>query len=104
MRQVSRESNAIFDFILELYRSCAGDWARLAADTGISMDDLRRFLDYAAVFLGNVGNYFVRIPRRTGKALPKLNRVYPGLRGSKVQPRRNRRILRASLKGLKSRI
>lgn len=59
MRQVSPESIAIFDYILELYRSCAGDWAGLAADTGVLMADLRHFIDFAAVFLGNVGNYFV---------------------------------------------
>lgn len=60
LRQVSPESNSIFDFILELYRSCAGDWTKLVADAGVSMGEICHFLDFAAVFLGNVGNYFVR--------------------------------------------
>jgi hypothetical protein len=59
LRQVSPESNGIFDFILELYRSCAGDWRKFAVDTGVPMSEIRHFMDFAAVFLGNVGNYFV---------------------------------------------
>lgn len=59
LRQVSPESSSIFDFILELFRTYAGDWAKLAAEAKVSMTDLRHFLEYAAVFLGNVGNYFV---------------------------------------------
>jgi hypothetical protein len=26
---------------------------------GIEIEEVKRFLDYAAVFLGNIGNYFV---------------------------------------------
>ena len=61
---MSPESNAIFDFILELYRSCTGDWEKLAANTSVPIANLRHFLEYSAVFLGNVGNYFVRTLHR----------------------------------------
>ena len=38
---------------------CQGNWPKLASWAGIEIDELRRFLDYAAVFFGNIGNYFV---------------------------------------------
>jgi dipeptidyl-peptidase-3 len=44
---------------LEIYKSCEGNWPELASGVGIEIEELRRFLDYAAVFLGNIGNYFV---------------------------------------------
>lgn len=58
--QTSPESISIFQFILEIYKSCEGNWQELASHVGIEYEELRRFLDYAAVFLGNIGNYFVR--------------------------------------------
>ena len=58
-QQVSPESSAIFDFIIELYRACDGDWIKLATQAGVSTTDLEHFLEYAAVFLANVGNYYV---------------------------------------------
>ncbi|KAI1362003.1 peptidase family M49-domain-containing protein [Xylaria arbuscula] len=57
MRQTSPESIAIYDFILELYRSCSGDWDALLGQ-GITSEDLNDFLTYAAAFLSNLGNYF----------------------------------------------
>ena len=57
--QTSPESISIFQFILELYKSCEGKWPKLASRAGIEVEELRRFLNYAAVFLGNIGNYFV---------------------------------------------
>ena len=59
LRQVSPESISIFDFILEVYRSCDGDWPKIATQVNISHDTLTRFLEYAAVFLANIGNYNV---------------------------------------------
>lgn len=59
MQQVSPESPTIFDFILELHRSCAGDWNALVYELDISRETLDRFLIYAATFLSNVGNYYV---------------------------------------------
>lgn len=62
LRQVSPESLSIFDFILELYRVCdEGDWAKLASKAQVLMRELRLFLEYSAIFLGNVGNYYVCI-------------------------------------------
>ncbi|KAK3329182.1 peptidase family M49-domain-containing protein [Apodospora peruviana] len=57
LEQVSPESPIIFDFMLELYRTCAGDWESLV-DSDISIEELRHFSTYAATFLSNVGNYF----------------------------------------------
>ena len=37
----------------------------LAQQVGISHEALERYLDYAAVFLANIGNYYVRVHRST---------------------------------------
>ncbi|KAF9883975.1 hypothetical protein FE257_002416 [Aspergillus nanangensis] len=58
LQQVSPEANGIFDFILALYQLCDGQWERLAIESGVEMDEVEKFLDYAAIFLSNVGNYF----------------------------------------------
>ena len=57
LRQVSPESESIFDFILSLYESCSGDWKKLQQEARISDTTLLYFLEYAAQFLGNAGNY-----------------------------------------------
>ncbi|KAI2629742.1 putative dipeptidylpeptidase III [Hypoxylon sp. NC1633] len=56
-RQVSPESEPIFDLILALYENSGGDWKALQAKAGISDEELDQFLQYAAQFLGNSGNY-----------------------------------------------
>ncbi|MCJ1404909.1 hypothetical protein MMC11_008135 [Xylographa trunciseda] len=78
--QVSPESSSVFDLILELYRSCAGDWGALAEQFSVSANSLQEFLEYAAVFLGNVGNYYGRgdqkfVPRLPKEDLQKLCQV-----------------------------
>lgn len=60
MRQVSPEAILIFDLILELHSSCDGQWSTLLGDGGATETELSAFLDYAALFLSNLGNYFVR--------------------------------------------
>src|SRR6266487_4623455 len=65
MRQVSWEAQYIFDFILETHRACDGKWEMLAQQVGISHEALEGYLDYAAVFLANIGNYYVRVQRST---------------------------------------
>ncbi|KAJ5931357.1 hypothetical protein N7516_005846 [Penicillium verrucosum] len=57
LRQVSPESEPIYDLILSLYHVSNGDWNSLAEKTQVSSEDLRFFLEYAAQFLGNCGNY-----------------------------------------------
>lgn len=59
LRQVSPESNDIFDFITALYHAYGGNWEKLATKTQVDSEEVERFLDYAAMFLSNVGNYFV---------------------------------------------
>lgn len=57
LRQVSPESEPIFDLIIELYHDCNGDWKALQKQANVPDDDMRHFLDYAAQFLGNLGNF-----------------------------------------------
>ncbi|KAI1859479.1 hypothetical protein JX265_010482 [Neoarthrinium moseri] len=57
LRCVSPESESIFDLILALHKSSGGDWKALQAKAGISDEELDQFLQYAAQFLGNNGNY-----------------------------------------------
>jgi len=65
LQQVSPESQAIFDYILELYwvcvTNCTGDWTKMASRYNVAMADVKSFLNYAAMFLCNIGNYFVSI-------------------------------------------
>lgn len=63
LRQVSPESTPIFDFIMELHALCRGDWKSLVGEDGITSHDCAAFLRYAATFLSNIGNYYVRIIR-----------------------------------------
>ncbi|KAI1928133.1 hypothetical protein LOZ58_004988 [Ophidiomyces ophidiicola] len=57
LRQVSAESEPIYDLILSLYRACNGDWKSLGDKTAVSQGEVQHFLEYAAQFLGNCGNY-----------------------------------------------
>ncbi|KAL4879802.1 peptidase family M49-domain-containing protein [Aspergillus karnatakaensis] len=57
LRQVSPESEPIYDLILSLHRACDGNWPELAQKTNVSDENLRFFLEYSAQFLGNCGNY-----------------------------------------------
>ncbi len=59
LRQVSDEATRIFDFILEMFRACDGEWAGLSSSASVSPESVREFLEYAATFLGNIGNYYV---------------------------------------------
>lgn len=57
LRQVSPESEHIYDFIIALHHYSQGDWKALQKEAGLSDDDLAAFLDYSAQFLGNLGNF-----------------------------------------------
>jgi dipeptidyl-peptidase-3 len=57
LRQISPESEPIYDLIIALHKACSGDWKSLASKTSVSDTDLQYFLGYAAQFLGNNGNY-----------------------------------------------
>ncbi len=65
LRQVSPESNSIYDLVMQLYETCKnqfqGKWHVLADVCKVSRADVDAFLRYAAIFLSNIGNYFVRI-------------------------------------------
>jgi dipeptidyl-peptidase III len=57
LRQVSQESEHIYDFIIALHKHGKGDYTALAKEAGLSEDEINAYLDYAAQFLGNNGNY-----------------------------------------------
>jgi dipeptidyl-peptidase III len=59
LRQVSPEAIGIFDFIIELFHTCSGDWDQLVSEGSIKQGECHAFLEYAATFLSNVGNYYV---------------------------------------------
>lgn len=94
LRQVSPESESIFDFVIELYKSFNGDWKALQQKAGVSDQDLQFFLEYAVQFLGNCGNYkgfgdSKFVPRCEEKAFdalastsPKANEHYKATKGA----------------------
>ncbi|KAJ5338972.1 hypothetical protein N7452_005700 [Penicillium brevicompactum] len=57
-KQVFPEANLIFDFVMALHNSCDGDWESLAIRANLDIGEVQLFLDYAAVFLSNLGNYY----------------------------------------------
>jgi dipeptidyl-peptidase-3 len=57
LRQVSPESEHIYDLILALHKTAGGDWKALAEKANVDEQGLTAFLQYAAQFLGNSGNY-----------------------------------------------
>ena len=65
LRQVSPESNTIFDLIMQLYETCKdrfeGKWHTLADACNVPRAEIDAFLRYAATFLSNVGDFFVRL-------------------------------------------
>ncbi|KAL8771128.1 MAG: hypothetical protein Q9209_003299 [Squamulea sp. 1 TL-2023] len=87
LRQVSPESEAIFDFIIALHQAYHGHWPNLQKDAGVTEQALKEFLEYATQFVGNLGNYkgfgdskFIpRCPPKTIEALalavPKAKEV-----------------------------
>ena len=57
LAQVSPESVPIYDLIVSLHSACDGNYKRLGKETGVSDEDVKEWLNYAAQFLGNCGNY-----------------------------------------------
>ena len=57
LRQCSPEAESIYDYIIALHEHCDGAWAQIANEANVSEEDLYSFLQYAAQFLGNLGNY-----------------------------------------------
>lgn len=80
LAQVSPESPVIYDLILALHAAANGDYKTLSEKTSVSAEDITLWLEYAAQFLGNVGNYkgfgdSKFIPRISPDALKKLAAV-----------------------------
>ncbi|KAL6718133.1 hypothetical protein ACLMJK_004220 [Lecanora helva] len=77
LRQVSPESESIYDFIVSLNRYCSGNWASLAQAADVSNEELQYLLEYATQFVGNLGNYkgfgdAKFVPRCPSQTLQKL--------------------------------
>ncbi|KAH7414166.1 peptidase family M49-domain-containing protein [Phaeosphaeria sp. MPI-PUGE-AT-0046c] len=87
LRQVSAESEHIYDFIVALHKQCKGDYSAAAKEAGLSQEDIDAYLNYAAQFLGNLGNYksfgdskFIpRLEARQLKSLATLSKETLGL-------------------------
>ena len=45
-----------------LHAQCKSDWHGFARGKDVGMEELDSFLDYAATFLSNIGNYYVSNP------------------------------------------
>lgn len=86
LRQVSPESNACFDLIIRLYQTCQdqfrGKWDALADAWKVPRGEVHAFVQYAATFLSNVGNYYVRLTAI--KTEMQLNHHIPGFWGPKI--------------------
>ncbi|MCJ1470681.1 hypothetical protein MMC07_009328 [Pseudocyphellaria aurata] len=82
MRQVSPESPDIFDFIMDLHHACDGKWNTLVEQCSITSEELASFLEYAAMFLCNLGNFYGEgdrkfVPDVTAEALKKIADISP---------------------------
>lgn len=84
LRQVSPESTGIFDFLMELYASCSGNWNIIVEEGGITAEECDALLEYAATFLSNVGNYYVSWSPPKSTAAAHICNI--GLRRSEVRP------------------
>ncbi|KAF2855958.1 dipeptidyl peptidase-like protein III [Plenodomus tracheiphilus IPT5] len=82
LRQCSPESESIYDFIIALHKHSQGDYVALAKEAGLAKEEIEEYLNYAAQFLGNLGNFksfgdskFVpRIEPRQLKALATVSK------------------------------
>lgn len=61
LRQVSPESEDIYDLIIAVDKAVGGDYNKLSQQTGVSEQDVKYWVEYAACVLGNLGNYKVRM-------------------------------------------
>lgn len=82
LRQVSLESTEIFDFIMNLHHACGGQWGTVPTRCNITSQELDSFLEYAAVFLCNLGNFYGEgdqkfIPDLTVEALQEIASISP---------------------------
>ena len=57
LAQVSAESVPIYDLIIALHKASNGDYTRLSKDAGVDEEKAKWWAEYAAMFLGNCGNY-----------------------------------------------
>ena len=74
LRQVSPEANSIYNFITELAGSCrehfSGNWTNLAVTSNVQHGDMKSFLEYAAKFLSNLGNFHVILSQPIQERIP----------------------------------
>lgn len=90
LAQVSPESIPIYDLILAVHKACGGDYDKLSEKTSVSKEDVTLWLEYAAQFLGNSGNYksfgdSKFIPRLSPESLEKLASISSETKGLLAQ-------------------
>ncbi|KAI9686372.1 MAG: hypothetical protein M1822_003717 [Bathelium mastoideum] len=56
---------------MELYACCKGNWAMYVQENFAAKKDLEKFMEYAATFLSNVGNYYGSGDQKFGPSLGK---------------------------------
>lgn len=68
---------------MAMYHSCEGEWEKLATGTQVDSNETHNFVNYAAMFLSNIGNYFVSYDLRVCLDLDLSNSCRdPGIRNS----------------------
>ncbi|PVH84998.1 dipeptidyl peptidase III [Cadophora sp. DSE1049] len=58
LRQVSPESEGIFNLLMEIHSLISGDWSILHEDCDLPSSEIDQFLEYGSKFLSNIGNYY----------------------------------------------
>ncbi|KAH9219625.1 peptidase family M49-domain-containing protein [Leptodontidium sp. 2 PMI_412] len=76
------EAIDIFDFILNIHQACRGDWNKLIEQGSMTSNDLKAFLEYSALFLCNLGNFYGEggqkfVPNLSVEVLQKIASVVP---------------------------
>ena len=59
LRQVSLESEGIFDLLMALFHLCGGAWSTLHPKIALDEHEIQWFLEYASQFLDALGDYAV---------------------------------------------
>lgn len=59
LRQVSPESEALFDIGVGLFKAADGDLKKLGSEVGVSEEEVKLWSEYVASVLANLGNYKV---------------------------------------------
>ncbi|KAK8013186.1 hypothetical protein PG991_009457 [Apiospora marii] len=89
LRQISEEGPGIYNLIMELHKSCQGDWGSFIEQGRADRDELDAFLEFAGQFLSSLGNYYKQdrkvAPPISIEGLHKLADISPKAREALIQ-------------------